>query len=135
MPMQLNVPIDAADAVREWLSDHGVRACAEPLPRDLAAALPITLVQTTGGGRDAVVLDRHAVRLYTWAETQGEAIAECSRALAALEAAAGETIGGVPCYRVTPYALPYPAHDPDHPDIPRAAVTADVYARALTIEQ
>ena len=130
--MELNIPIDAADAIQTWLNDNGVHACAEPLPRDLAGELPITLVQPIGGQRSSVILDRHAVRLYTWADTYEDAIAECGRAIATLCAAAGESIGGVPCYRVEPSSLPYPAHDTAHPDIPRAATTADVYARAIT---
>lgn len=134
MHMQVNIPIDIADAARAWLEDHGVRACAEPLPRDLMGELPITLVQPIGGGRSAMVLDRHAVRLYTWAEDQAASIAECARAAAILSAMAGEVVGGTPCYRVDVTALPYPAHDPLHPDIARAATTADVYARATTID-
>lgn len=132
MQMELNIPIDAADAIQTWLNANDVHACAEPLPRDLADELPITLVQPMGGQRSSVVLDRHAVRLYTWAETYEEAITECGRAMAVLEAAAGEVIGEAQFYRVDASALPYPAHDPRHPDIPRAAVTADVYARAIT---
>lgn len=130
--MELNIPIDAADAIQTWLNANGVHACAEPLPRELADELPITLVQTIGGQRSNVVLDRHAVRLYTWADTYEDAITECGRAMAVLCAAEGESIGGVPCYRVEPSALPYPAHDSLHPNIPRAATTADVYARATT---
>lgn len=133
--MEVNVPIDVAGAVQAWLNAHGVSACAEPLPRDLAAALPVTLVQGIGGQRTARILDRHSIRLYTWAESYDEALAECARAVATLEAAEGGAIGGVPCYRVAPTALPYPAHDPSHPDIPRAGTTADVYARAITIDQ
>ena len=133
--MVVSYPIDVAAAVRAWLEDHGVHACAEPLPHDLAAELPITLVQPIGGQRTVHVLDRHAIRLYTWASTHGEAIVECGRAMAVLEAAVGDYIGGVPCYRVASTSLPYPAHDPLHPDIPRAGTTADVYARAITTEQ
>lgn len=133
--MEVNLPIDVADAVRTWLGDHGVSACAEPLPRDIADSLPVTLVQPIGGMRSARILDRFAVRLYTWAATYEEAVTECGRAMATLEAAEGGLIGGVPCYRVAPTALPYPAHDPQHPDLPRAAVTADVYARAITTNQ
>lgn len=133
--MELSLPIDVADAIRAWLEANGVHACAEPLPHDLAAELPITLVQPIGGQRTVQVLDRHAVRLYTWAESYEDAIAECGRAMATLAAAGGQAIGGVPCYRVTSTALPYPAHDPLHPDIPRAGTTADVYARAVTTNQ
>ena len=133
--MQVNTPIDAADAIQSWLNDHGIHACAEPLPRDLTGELPITLVQSIGGSRTARILDRHAVRLYTWAESYEDAMDECRRALAVLEAAEGDRIGGVPCYRVASTSLPYPAHDPLHPDIPRVGTTADVYARAVTTEQ
>lgn len=132
---EINLPIDVADAIQTWLNAHGVNACAEPLPHDLADDLPMTLVQPIGGVRTARVLDRHAVRLYTWADTYEDAVAECGRALATLEAAEGDTIGGVPCYRVAASALPYPAHDPQHPDLPRAGVTADVYARAITTNE
>lgn len=133
--MQVSTPIDAADAIQAWLNDHGIHACAEPLPHDLTGELPITLVQSIGGSRTARILDRHAVRLYTWAESYDDAIAECGHALAVLEAAEGGWIGGVPCYRVAPTSLPYPAHDPLHPDIPRVGTTLDVYARAATTEQ
>lgn len=130
--MQVQQPVDIADALRTLLADHGVSACAEPLPRDMDELLPITLVQPIGGARTAQVLDRHAVRLYTWAATPGDAIAECGKALAIIKASEGRTITGAQLYRVTPSAMPYPAHDPAHPDVPRACVTADVYARAKT---
>lgn len=135
MPMQVSYPIDSADAIQAWLNDHGVHACAEPLPHDLTGELPITLVQSIGGSRTVRILDRHAVRLYTWAESYEDAMAECGRALAVLETAEGNRIGDVPCYRVAPTSLPYPAHDPSHPDIPRVGTTLDVYARAVTTEQ
>lgn len=134
--MQLNVPIDIADACQRALNDAGVRACARPLPRDLADRLPLTLVEPLpGGGRADVVLDRFAVRVYTWAGTSAEAIAESSAAMAALVARQGETLGGQQCYRVTPSALPYDAHDPQHPDLARACFTAHMYVRAITIDK
>lgn len=134
--MQVNVPIDVADAIQQALNAAGVNACARPLPRDLESALPITLVESlAGGARTDVVLDRFAVRLYTWAETPAEAVAESSAALAALVACQGGELGGQPCYRVTPTTMPYEAHDALHPDVPRACFTAHLYVRANTIDQ
>lgn len=132
--MQILLPVDIADALQELLNANGVRACAEPLPRDMDELLPITLVQPIGGGRSVQVLDRHAVRLYTWAVTPGEAIAECCKALAIVKASEGQAVAGVQLYAVTPSAMPYPAPDPAHPDIPRACVTADVFARATVTD-
>lgn len=134
--MQLNVPIDIADACQQALNDAGVRACARPLPHDLAGRLPLTLVEPLpGGGRTDVVIDRFAVRVYTWADTPADAVAESSAAMAALVARQGATLGGSPCYRVTPSALPYEAHDPQHPDLARACFTAHMYVRANTIDK
>lgn len=137
MPMQVNVPVDIADVIQQWLRTNGVSACAEPLPPYVSSNdprnLPITLVQPIGGGRTVEVLDRHAVRLYTWAYTYADAIAACSRACAVLKAMEGQVVDGTQIYRVSVTALPYPAHDTRHPDVPRACTTADVYARATTI--
>lgn len=132
--MQTNLPIDVADAIQSALNESGIRACAEPLPRDLST-LPITLVQPIGGGsRTFVVLDRMPVRLYTWAESHEDACAESRAALAALAAMEGTVIGGSQCYRVEISSAPYAAYDPDHPTLARYGFTADVYVRAQTIE-
>lgn len=133
--MQLNVPVDIADVVQLALRGNGVRACAEPLPRDLGERLPLTLVQQMGAGSRAdVVVDRFAVRLYTYAEGEAEAIAEASRAVATLCALEGRQVGGTVLYRVTPTAQPFPADDPNRPDLARACSTAYVWARATTID-
>lgn len=129
--MQILIPVDIADALQSLLNANGVRACAEPLPANMDELLPITLMQPIGGSRTVQVLDRHAVRLYTWAATLGAAIAECGKALAIIKASEGQTITGTQLYSVTPSAMPYPAHDTAHPNIPRACVTLDVYTRAV----
>lgn len=133
--MQLNVPIDVADALQEALSEMGLNVCARPVPRDLDERVPLSCVESIGGGRGDVVLDRHAVRVYTWASTEADATAESCTVMSALAALSGEPIGGVQCYRVTITTLPYPAHDVEHPDLPRVCFTAQVYARAMTIDQ
>lgn len=132
--MQILVPVDMAELGRTWLSENGCPACAEPLPRELADSLPLTLVQPFGGTRDVEVLDRHAVRLYTWADTYEDAITECGRAAAVLKAMEGHIVNGTQVYSVVVSALPYPAHDPLHEDIPRACTTLDIYARATITE-
>lgn len=133
--MQTNIPIDIADAVQEALNASGIAACAQPLPRDLGSALPITLVQPIeGGSRSSVVIDRMPVRLYTWDGTDEGACRESRRAFAALAAMAGEVIGGSQCYRVEASSTPYAAYDPDHPTLARYGFTADVYVRAITID-
>lgn len=135
MLMQINVPSDIADALRIALNALGVDACAEPLPRDLADRVPLTLVQPMGGGgRTDVVLDQFAVRLYTWGADEGAAMDGSRRAMAALCLAEGNAYGGTQVYRVTPTAGPYPAADPLHPDLPRACSTAYVWARATTTD-
>lgn len=134
--MQLNVPIDIADAIQSVLNADGHNASARPLPRDFDQRMPFTLVEPIiGGGRTDVVLDRHPVRLYTYAATPAEAIAESSAVMAALINRVGGTLGGQPCYRVAPADMPYDAHDPEHPDVARACFTAQVYVRAITIDQ
>lgn len=134
--MQLNVPIDIADAVQSALNEADHNASARPMPRDFDQRLPYTLVEPLpGGGRTDVVLDRFAVRCYTYADTPAEAVAESSAVMAAIVATQGTTLGGMPCYRVTPSALPYDAHDPQHPDVARACFTAHMYVRANTIDQ
>lgn len=129
---QINTPIDIADAVQAALNAVGINACADPLPRNMENDLPITLVQPIGGSRSAIILDRRAVRLYTWAATYADADVEARVATAALCALEGETLGGVPLYRTAPTSLPYTAYDPDHPNVPRVAQTLDLYVRALT---
>lgn len=134
--MQVNVPIDIADAIQQALYEAGMRVSARPVPRSLGDDLPVTVVEALpGGGRTDVVLDRFAVRVYTWAETPEDAIAASSDAMAVLVACQGGTLGGMPCYRVTPSALPYDAHDPQHPDLARVCFTAHLYVRAKTIDR
>ena len=136
MPMQINVPVDIADVLQGWLNGMGVAACADPLPRGLSMSLPLTLVQPMGAGtRSDVVVDRFAVRLYTWAADEQAAIAASSMAMACLCAAEEQVTGGTQVYRVTPTSTPYPAYDPDHPNLARACSTAYVWARANTIER
>lgn len=133
--MQLNVPVDIADAIQVGLNAMGVNACAEPLPRSLATELPLTLVQPIGGGgRSDVVVDQFAVRLYTWADSDEAAIDESRHALAHLLLLEGQRVGGAQVYHVRPSAMPYPAPDPEHQDLPRACFTASVWARAETTE-
>lgn len=134
--MQINVPIDIADAIQSALNADSHDASARPLPRDFDQRMPFTLVEPIiGGGRSDVVIDRHPVRLYTYAATLAEAIAESSAVMAALINRVGGALGGQPCYRVQPSDLPYEAHDPEHPDVARACFTAQVYTRAITIDQ
>lgn len=134
--MQINVSIDIADAIQTALNAAGTNACARPLPRDLEGSVPLTLVEPLGGGerRDHVV-DRFPVRLSTWAETDAEAIAEASLAMARLVACQWGDIGGVPCYRVSPLSLPYAAADPRHPDLARVIQTAHLWVRTQTITE
>lgn len=132
--MQLNTPVDIADVLQSALNAAGRTACARPVPSNLGATLPMTLVEPIGGSRYDVVLDRFAVRFYTWAATEAAAIAEANAVLARLLLLEGTTTGGTTVYRVTPSAMPYEAHDPAHPDLPRACFTAYVYARAVTTD-
>ena len=132
--MQLNTPVDIADVLQSALNAAGRTACARPVPPNLGATLPMTLVEPMGGTRSDVVLDRFAVRFYTWASTEAAAIAESNVVFARLLLLEGTTTGGTNVYRVTPSAMPYEAHDPEHPTIPRACFTAHVYARAVTTE-
>lgn len=134
--MQINVSIDIADACQQALNDSGTHACARPLPHNLAAELPITLVEPLGGGeRRAQILDRFPIRLTTWAETPEDAVAEANLAMARLVTYEGREIGGVPCYRVTPLSTPYEPVDPRHPDIPRAIQTAHLWVRTITTDE
>ena len=133
--MQVNVPIDIADAVQQALAFAWHNASARPLPRDFADRLPFSLVEPLPGGeRTDVVVDRFAVRVYTWAETPAEAIEESSAAMATLMACEGGMLGYTQCYRIVPTSQPYDAPDELHPTLSRACFTAQVYARAKTIE-
>lgn len=133
MPTEIVKPVDIADVVQSGLNALGVTACAEPLPRDLAGSVPITLVQPMGAGiRTDRVLDRFAVMLYTWGESHADAADAANVAHAALEALEGAVVDGVQLYRIQTTALPYPAFDPDHQDLARACSTAYVFARAMT---
>lgn len=132
--MQLNLPVDVADVLQSLLNAAGHDACARPVPETLDALLPLTVVDPIGGGRRDVVLDRFAVRFYTWASTNADAIAESSAVMATLLLHEGEVLDGTTLYHVAPTAMPYEAPDPVHPDIPRACFTASVYLRANTTE-
>lgn len=134
MPMQALIPVDVAEACRLWLVAHDVDACCDPLPQDLEHRLPLVLVQPLGGSRADVVVDSFGVRLYGWAATYEAAIANVSLAAGLLEAMAGQVVDGSQCYAVSVDALPYPAYDPSHQDIPRACTTATVTMRAKAIE-
>lgn len=132
--MQLVVPVDVADVVQAWLNSAEVSSCAEPLPYDLASSLPITLVQPIGGIRGDVVRDSFSVRLYTWASDEAASAVESSRAVAALQAMERQQVGGVFCRSVSINALPYPAHDPEHPDLKRMCFTARVGLSSSVVE-
>lgn len=132
--MQVQIPVDVCDACRKWLVSHGIDACCDPLPADLAARLPLVQVQSLGGLRNGVVVDRFGIRLYARAETHEEAIELASRAAGTIEGMAGQVVDGTQCYGVSITALPYPTFDPAHEDIPRACTTGTVVMRAKTIE-
>lgn len=131
----MQVSIDIADAVQEALNERGTSACARPLPHDMTSRLPITLVEPLGGGeRFSVVLDRMPIRMTTWAPTPARAVEEAALAYARLASCVGQSIGGVPCYRVSNTTEPYEAPDPAHPDIPRVIQTAHLWVRTKTID-
>lgn len=132
--MQIQVPVDVCDACRQWLDAHGIDACCDPLPPDLADRIPLVHVQPLGGSRNGVVVDRFGIRLYAHAATYEDAIALALRAAGVIEGMAGHVVDGSQCYSVSITALPYPAFDLEHENIPRACTTGTVVMRAKTIE-
>ena len=127
----MQVSIDVADAIQAALNSRGHAAFAAPVPDDLGTALPLTRVRALGGTRSQVVLDTFSVHLDTWGDTPAGALAEANEVAALLCELAGQTLGGVQCYRVTLGSLPHEDTDPDRPDLPMASFMAQVSARTI----
>lgn len=133
--MQLNVSPDVADALQAYLNSVGCTACARPLPYDLEASVPLTLVETmSGGSRFDMVLERVPLRITTYAATDVEATHENQLAVAYLLALYGETIGECQITRVAKTNEGYEITDPSHPTLGRAITIIHAWVRVKTID-
>ena len=55
--MQVNIPIDIADAIQQALYEAGMRVSARPVPRSLGDDLPVTVVEALPGVMDKYRID------------------------------------------------------------------------------
>lgn len=126
-------PLDMAEALGSWLSEHGCDAQATPVPDDLESRLPLTIISSLGGQRTWPVLDRHRLQVDTYGETMADALDEALNVYATLDEIqmTGPIIGGVQAYKFEAGGLPAESDDPNHPDVPVASFLAQVSCRAV----
>lgn len=129
----MEMPIDCAAELAEWLADNGHDAVADVLPDEFCDRLPLTLLRTSGGSRTWPVLDRHRIGVDCYGETVADALDE-ARAVYALLDTINEsppTLGGAQAYSFAAGGLPQQTTDPDHPDVPMFTFLAEVSVRAV----
>lgn len=120
---------DAADTCRAWLQGAGIAACCEPVPRDLADRLPLTVLSNGGGGvRDLVVCDLR-VEAWTHAGDLAAAMAESARVCDSLASMAG-AVGGTEVYGTSVQQAPAEGYDPANPEVRLAGCVVAVRCRA-----
>lgn len=127
----MRTPIDFAAALTAWLVEQKCSACTTPVPDDLEAALPITVITTLGGQRISLVQDSHRVQVDTYGETMADALDESRAIFARIDSIndTHPTIGGVQTYESEMGALPAESDDPNHPDVSVASFIAQVTCR------
>lgn len=132
----MEVPIDAPDALAEWLIAAGHTACASPLPDGFMDTLPMTCLRASGGSRDWPVLDRHRIGVDVYGATIAEALTEARAVFALLDSinAMHPSIGSVQTYGCGFGGSPQESTDPNHPDAPMATFLAELSCRALTTD-
>lgn len=119
-------PIDIEDELQAYLNANGIRACATPVPANLAP--PMCVVWRTGGEQRAYVQDVQRVSIDCYGESVAGAMRTAHDAVALVRDLSGRTIGTF-CY-ASSASLPHLNPDPDHPTIPRATFSAEVVTRS-----
>ena len=132
----MEVSIDCPTALAAWLTDRGHDAVPSPVPDDLMARLPLTVLRDSGGSRSGPVVDRHRVGVDTYGDTIGDALAEAHLVYAMLDEInyLHPLVGGVQSYSFASGGLPQESTDPEHPDAPMATFLAEVSTRTLHID-
>lgn len=121
--------IDIEDALQARLNADGIKACAPPVPADLAA--PMVVCYRVGGRERAFIQDIHNMSLDVYASTEGEAMVAANRLAGYLRDLPGTKVGTT-CYTVDITTLPYLNPDPSHPTLPRCTIAADIATRMAT---
>ena len=130
-------PVDIEDAMRLDMTAiaviediDGLTIAAPPVPTDLGADLPYVVVERLGGTRDSIVVDTHQVGIDIWANDWAEAQAAANTIVGLVSALPWLTPSEAEYLDADIIAHPYNNPDPDHPDIPRVSITAQVSTRA-----
>lgn len=127
----MRTPIDFALALATWLVAQGHDARTTPVPDDLGASLPLTVITTLGGQRTSLVQDAHRMQVDVYGETMADALDEARAVFARIDSIndTHPTIGGVQTYRAETGGLPAESDDPNHPDVPVASFIAQITCR------
>lgn len=128
----MSVPIDMPLALSEWLSAQGHDARTTPVPDDLGASLPLTVITTLGGQRTSLVQDAHRMQVDVYGETMADALDEARAVFDCIDSIdkTHPVIGGVQTYEAETGGLPAESDDPNHPDVPVASFIAQVTCRS-----
>lgn len=127
--MQVNIPADVEDVVREFLSKFlDVDVIAYPLPMDIPNEC--VCVQKLGGSRTDIVCDESLVSIDCRAENEIDALALARTACALMSMASGQGDIHAASLNSTPYLNP----DPHRPELFRYSFAAQVVCRAQTKE-
>ncbi len=133
--MEVLASIDIEDAMQEVFNGLGIASCAPPVPSDIGSTLPHVMPWALGSGyRMNLVQDLFSLSIDVRAETHEEAARLAGTVCGIVRALKGRMVGGVQCYGGEIDREPYPNPDPEHPNIPRYTVGAQVVCRAAPRE-
>lgn len=119
---------DAADLCRQWLDSKGVAACCEPVPRDLADRLPLTVLSNGGGTVEDYVICNLRVEMWTHESNLAAAMAENQKVCNYLLSMAGE-VGGTTIYGCGLQQAPAEGFDPANPEVRLAGCVVELSCR------
>lgn len=132
--MEVLASIDIEDALQEAFNAIGIESCAPPVPSDIGNVLPHVMPWALGSGyRMNLVQDMFSVSIDVRAADHAEAAELAGTVCGVIRALKGRMLGGVQCYEAQIDREPYPNPDPDHPDIPRYTLAAQVVCRARPV--
>lgn len=129
-----DVTLLACDIVRDAFNDIGENADVVAwVPSDVPTleAPPVVTIVRIGGVTRQYVFEDADVSIDCWHDTHELAHDLCQQACAALRAARGTVVDGVPIYRVTDVAGPTNAPDPDS-GVPRYTATLTLTVRGAS---
>lgn len=110
-----------------------IYGAAPPVPETIGTNLPLVIPERIGGNRSSMVIDAHSVAFDVYASTWAEAQEAAGYVVSAISELPyrSDLVGAY--YQSTITTLPYNNPDPEHPDIPRVSVNAQVLTRAVSI--